>query len=321
MIKLIALDLDGTLTNDDKIITPRTVAALQKAQQLGVQVCLASGRPPYGMRPLAPLLYPQAPAQGSEVSSQNSERTSQGGGYPPIILLCYNGGHIEYDTITTATDGTTKTERHILIEKELDKAAIPMLKDFQERSGMTLMTYYEDKIYTEHPDDPYVAVSSRNNKMKVVGINDFNDFVTGKDIPASLNKCLMVGDPEKVRQWEPIMQAAFAPDNKQQESSNNKHESCHLNIMHSTPYFIECLPPGIDKGLALEAMLPQLGLKREELMTFGDSFNDIGMIKYAGIGVAMANADEEVKAIADYVTDSNNDDGIATAIEKFIFNS
>lgn len=336
MIKLIALDLDGTLTNDDKIITPRTVAALQKAQQLGVQVCLASGRPPYGMRPLAPLLHPQTAAQTDNAplpTKQGNGVSAQGSDYPPIILLCYNGGHIEYDTIITNPDGTVKKERHILVEKELDKATIPMLKDFQERSGMTLMTYYEDKIYTEHPDDPYVAVSSRNNRMQVVGIHDFSDFATGKEVPAclknnnkaayasdnesstsfALNKCLMVGDPEKVRQWEPIMQAAFAPDNKQQQS-------CHLNIMHSTPYFIECLPPGIDKGLALEAMLPQLGLKREELMTFGDSFNDIGMIKYAGIGVAMANADEEVKAIADYVTDSNNDDGIATAIEKYIFN-
>ena len=90
-----------------------------------------------------------------------------------------------------------------------------------------------------------------------------------------------------------------------------------MNILHSTPYFIECLPLNIDKGLALQALLPVLGLLREELMAFGDSFNDIGMLRYAGLGVAMENADEEVKAIADHITSSNEDDGIAAALSFF----
>jgi hydroxymethylpyrimidine pyrophosphatase-like HAD family hydrolase len=63
--------------------------------------------------------------------------------------------------------------------------------------------------------------------------------------------------------------------------------------------------------------LPLIGLQREELMAFGDSFNDIGMLRYAGIGVAMSNAEEEVKAFADYITSSNNDDGIAAALNHF----
>ena len=112
----------------------------------------------------------------------------------------------------------------------------------------------------------------------------------------------MVGPPEAVKQWETALQQAFEG---------------RLNILHSTPYFIECLPQRIDKGIALEALLPLLGLQREELMAFGDSFNDIGMLQYAGIGVAMSNAEEEVKAFADHITSSNNDDGIAAALKHF----
>lgn len=265
MIKLIALDLDGTLTNEQKIITPHTMQALLRAQSHGVRLCLASGRPPYGMRPLAKQLH-----------------LAEHGG----LLVCYNGGHVE-----DCSNGK------VLVERKLDVSLLPELCEWQERTGMTLMTYFEDHIYTERPDNKYVQVSVRNNKMTAVKVDNF-----ATDTPRPINKCLMVGEPEAVKQWEPRLQEAFHG---------------RMNILHSTPYFIECLPLNIDKGLALQALLPVLGLLREELMAFGDSFNDIGMLRYAGLGVAMENADEEVKAIADHITSSNEDDGIAAALSFF----
>ena len=165
---IIALDLDGTLTNDRKEITPRTRELLITLQRKGARVCLASGRPPYGMRPLAEQLC----------------MADYGG-----VLLCYNGGYVE-----ECSTGKVLTERHI------DEALLPRLIEWQQETGMTLMTYHEDKIYTEHPDDPYVAQSSRNNKMRVVGVKDFLH-----DVPRPINKCLMVGSPELVRQWEGYM--------------------------------------------------------------------------------------------------------------------
>lgn len=265
MIKLIALDLDGTLTNDEKIITPHTMHSLMQAQRHGVRLCLASGRPPYGMRPLAEQL-----------------QLSEYGGF----LICYNGAHVE----ECATG-------RVLVEQQLDATFLQELREWQQKTGLTLMTYHDSHIYTEQPENSYVHISCRNNKMEVVKVDNF-----ATDAPRPINKCLMVGSPETVRQWETALQQAFEG---------------RLNILHSTPYFIECLPPRIDKGLALEALLPLIGVRREELMACGDSFNDIGMLQYAGIGVAMQNAEEEVKAFADHITSSNNDDGIAAALNHF----
>lgn len=263
--KLIALDLDGTLTNEAKEITPHTLTALMQAQRQGVRLCLASGRPPFGMWPLAKQL----------------QMERYGG-----LLLCYNGGHIE--------DCSTG---QVIAEQELPPDLLPYLYDCQQRSGMTLMTYHKDLIYTEHPDDKYVRISSRNNKMRIIGVSD---FIT--DTPRPLNKCLMVGDPSVVPHWEAVMQ---------RETAGRMH------ICRSTPYFIELLPSGIDKGTALNKLLNAMALTTDNLMAFGDSYNDISMIRNAGTGIAMGNAEEAVKAVADYTTDTNENDGIAKALRYF----
>ena len=91
-----------------------------------------------------------------------------------------------------------------------------------------------------------------------------------------------------------------------------------MSIYRSEPFFLEVLPLGIDKAKRLEFLLNHLGLKREELMACGDGFNDLSMIKYAGLGVAMSNAQPVVKEAADYVTLSNEEDGVAAAVKKFI---
>ena len=268
MIKLIALDLDGTLTDDNKNITPHTLEALMQVQRQGqeykedkslalqgVRLVLASGR----------LLHME-----------------QYGG----ILMCYNGGHVE-DCATG----------EVYVEQQLPEEVLPVLHDLQEQSGMTLMTYYEDKIYTEHPDNEYVAISAYNNKMQVVGIEDFV-----RDAPRPLNKCLMVGPHEKQVIWESRIQEATRDV---------------LSVCHSTPYFIELLPQGIDKGPSLVSLAAKLGIQPSEVMAFGDSFNDIHMLLLAGTGIAMGNAEEAIKQAADFVTLDNNHDGVAYALQQF----
>ena len=89
----------------------------------------------------------------------------------------------------------------------------------------------------------------------------------------------------------------------------------------SSPFFIEAVPLGVAKDRSLAALLERMGLTRENLMACGDGLNDRSMISYAGVGVAMQNAEDAVKAVADYVTAAdNNHDGVAEAIEKFILN-
>ena len=265
-IRLIALDLDGTLTNDEKKITPETKEALMEAQRMGVRLCLASGRPPFGMMPLV----------------EELEMARYGG-----ILMAYNGGYV-----MDCQSGK------VITEVILDDSLLFRLHEYQELSGMTLMTYHNDKIYTEHPNVSYVQISSRNNRMKVVGVENFT-----RDVPKPVNKCLMVGEPADVPYWEKEMQDAFCGE---------------MHILRSTPYFIELLPLGIDKGPALSAICNAMGMSVGNAMAFGDSYNDISMIKAAGIGVAMENAEDAVKASADIVTLSNNADGVAKVVKEVI---
>lgn len=111
----------------------------------------------------------------------------------------------------------------------------------------------------------------------------------------------MVGNPDIVPEWERRMQEAFRGE---------------MHILRSTPYFIELLPLGIDKGPALESIASRYDFLTDNIVSFGDSYNDVSMLRTSGIGVAMANADEEVKAAADMITLSNNNDGVAHVIEK-----
>lgn len=91
-----------------------------------------------------------------------------------------------------------------------------------------------------------------------------------------------------------------------------------LDVYKSAPYFLEIMPFGVTKGSMLPLLLDKLKIKREELAAFGDNYNDMTMIGYAGFGVAMGNAETDVKKIADYICESNDNDGIANTLDKFV---
>ena len=91
-----------------------------------------------------------------------------------------------------------------------------------------------------------------------------------------------------------------------------------MDAFRSAPFFVELVPKGIDKAQSLERLLEHLGLDATNLIAFGDGYNDMSMIKYANIGVAMSNAAPELRAIADYVTRSNDEDGVGVFLEKYI---
>lgn len=91
-----------------------------------------------------------------------------------------------------------------------------------------------------------------------------------------------------------------------------------MDVFRSAPFFVELVPMGIDKAESLKRLLAIMGIGTENLMSFGDGYNDISMIKLAGMGIAMENAAQEVKEAADYVTLSNEEDGVAAALKRFI---
>lgn len=110
-------------------------------------------------------------------------------------------------------------------------------------------------------------------------------------------------------------------------SSNNPYEHAEevyrrfgrdCTFYFSLPWFVEIVDQGVDKGDALKELAGKFGVHREEIIAIGDNFNDLPMIKYAGMGVAMGNAPGDLKKLADFVTGSHDDDGVAHVIEKFI---
>ena len=267
---IIALDLDGTLTNSEKIITLRTFDALMKAQREGVRLVLASGRPTFGIAALA-----------------NQLQLADYGGY----VLSYNGGRI--------IDWCKKT---VIFSQVVDQKLVPILYDFAEKAQLPIVTYLPDAILASTNEGEYLAEEARINGMPVVVAQNFVE--EAMQIAGGSTKFLIPGEPELLIQLESEMKAALSEQ---------------MEVFRSAPFFLELPPKGIDKAQSLQRLLTHLGLERESLMAFGDGFNDLSMIQFAGQGVAMANAVEEVKSIADFVTTSNEEDGIAHALEHLLF--
>ena len=90
-----------------------------------------------------------------------------------------------------------------------------------------------------------------------------------------------------------------------------------ITVYRSEAFFLECVPLNIDKATSLDDLLRYLGYTKEEMIACGDGYNDISMIEYAGLGVAIDNAKDEVKKVADFITLSNDDEGITHVINKF----
>ena len=152
------------------------------------------------------------------------------------------------------------------------------------------MTYTDEMILTEDENDKYVRIESDINHMPIKHVDDLK-----KAINFSVNKVLLTGEPDYVESILDVFKAPF-------ENT--------LSIYRSTPFFIEVMGKNIDKAASLQRLIEKLGIKQEEVISFGDGYNDLTMIKFAGLGVAMENSVDDVKQFADYVTLSNDDEGI-----------
>ncbi len=264
--KILVLDLDGTLTNKKKEITARTKETLIKAMEKGIVVVLASGRPTYGIVPLA-----------EEIG------LAEYGGY----ILSFNGGTI----INWAT-------KEVIFEKLLDKTMISPSYEMAKKHGVDIVSYINEDIVTEAGENKYIDYEAFLNKMPVRRVESFTEEITG-----SVNKCLIVGDADHLINLEETMKTAYGSE---------------MNIYRSEPFFLELMPHGIDKAASLGILLDKLSMSKDNMIACGDGFNDLSMIKFAGLGVAMENANDTVKEAADFITLSNEEDGVAHVIEKYL---
>ena len=268
--KLLVLDVDGTLLNDAKEISKRTLAALLKVQQMGVRIVLASGRPTYGLMPLAKML----------------ELGNYGG-----FILSYNGCQI-----INAQNG------EILFERRINPEMLPYLEKKARKNGFALFTYHDDTIITDSPENEHIQNEARLNNLQIIKEEEFSAAVDFAPC-----KCMLVSDDEE---------ALVGLEDHWKRRLNGA-----LDVFRSEPYFLEVTANGIDKAGTLARVLEQLQLNKQNLVACGDGFNDISMISYAEIGVAMTNGSEKTKASADCIAPSNDDDGIAAVIDCLLENT
>lgn len=206
------------------------------------------------------------------------------GGY----MLAFNGARI-----TKCSTGEVIYNR--TVPPEIIRPVWEYVRTFP---GLDIISYNDTQILSGICPNQYVETESGINDMEIVRLED---FPTALDFP--VNKLLIPGDPN-------ILETLIEPLRKQYHGL--------LNIYRSEPYFLEIMPRNIDKAHSLQKLLSSIGTSADQMICCGDGYNDLSMIEYAGLGVAMENAQPIIKESADFVTRSNDEDGILHVIDLFM---
>ena len=255
--QILALDLDGTLTNSKKEISAPTLEALIEIQQKGKKVVLASGRPTQGVLPLARQLH-----------------LEEYGGY----VLSFNGGRII----------DCRTGQAVYNRSLPSGVAEPLTRIIGNYPGLDILAYLERNLLSAFCPNQYSQPGIFHQPHAHHPGGRFHQ-------PRSRiqpNKFLVTGEPDLIREAKKDVTEYFRS---------------YLSIYCSDPFFLEIMPPRIDKAHSLLRLLTSIGLTADQMICCGDGYNDLTMIETAGLGVAMANAQPLVKERADYVTRSNDE--------------
>ena len=266
--KLIAVDVDGTLVNSQKIITEKTKLCLKKAIKEGHKLIIVSGRQTEGLFELADEL----------------DLGASGG-----LLSAYNGGMI-YDY----------GKKKVLVEHKLDKKLAEEILSFSKNLKLELMIPYGPYIITDKKDNPYAEREAKILNVKATVREDIYD-----KLDFSPNKILFAQDEDKIDGEVKKLKEKFGESTEQVKSAR---------------FYYELMPKGLSKGQSLLEAAEILKIPREDILAFGDEMNDLSMIEAAGTSVAMGNAIKLVKEKADFVTLSNDEDGIAYYLENYLLN-
>jgi cof-like hydrolase len=270
MIKLLAIDMDGTLLNEEKHIDTPQKEAVQKAIEAGIKVVLCTGRPLFGVLPV----------------------------YGELELEKYNLD--EYVILNNGCSLRKTTNWELLDNKEITKEDVIYLDKLRKGYNLDL---------TVSNDNDYFVVGDKANKYtiedgKLVYVDikpiSLEEATSGKH---TFFKSMYLGEEEEIQRFK----------NDNENLLKDKYDAVLSQI-----HIFEMLPFGTNKAAALKELAEKLGIEREEIMTIGDGNNDVEMLEFAGIGVAMGNGTESAKKAANYVTDTNENHGVAKAIEKYI---
>jgi len=189
----------------------------------------------------------------------------------------------------------------ILFRRVIPSAVAAEIVQYVMERGIYVQVYLENRVITTELNKwsrEYARIAS-----VPIEEEDLSSLLSQE--PEGVEKILLMGEESELDQLAPLLAQRYG-------------ERVHLT--KSKPCFLEMTDYSVNKGVALSALAEHLGIVQEEVMAIGDSFNDLEMIKYAGLGVAMGNARSEIKEQADIVTVTNEEDGVAEAIERYVLN-
>ncbi|MGO2099658.1 Cof-type HAD-IIB family hydrolase [Vagococcus salmoninarum] len=268
MIKLIAIDLDGTLLKDDKTISERNITTLKAAKAQGVKVVLCTGRP-----------------LNSVLAHLETLGLTDHGDY----AVTFNGGLVQ------AND-----TGEILSQDVMSVADAKDIYELTSRLEIPLDAVAGDYVYRIQPQPvAYPSMYDQLNKILIFEDRTFLELAADQMI----NKMVSAIPAEYLEEKLPQVPADY-------------HD--RYNIVRSGEFLFEFLPKHVSKANGLAKLGALLNIEKSEMMALGDEENDLAMIEYVGLGVAMANATAELKGAAQYITETNENHGVALAVEKFV---
>lgn len=268
-IKLIAIDIDGTLVDSHHQISDENKKAIQAAHKKGVKIILTSGRPYFGISPALELL-----------GLQEAD-----------CLAISNNGALVHNAKTGET----------LHENLLTHQDYLLFSEFAKKQDLPFHAISDNKIYTSNKAiSPYTVHESylTNTPLFFRAEDEINPHLT-------YSKIMLCHDKT---------QLDLAQKQLPDEIIKN------FNIYRSTDFFIECLSKKASKGIAVQFAAKYFNIAPENIMVIGDQYNDLSMFEFADCKVAMGNAIKELKQQATFVTTTNDESGVAVAINKFVLN-
>ena len=259
---LVALDLDGTLLNDNHIMTDRNRRALRDLSAQGIIVVLVSGRMHQSILPIS-----------NQIGLEN-----------PIIS--YNGGMI----------------KHATTEKVLHHSPIPALiatelVEYCDRRGLHFNFCLNDRLYIKTRNQWSQLYEERTGVVATV-LDNLHQLYG--ETPTKMQ---VLDTPERIKRLLMEFKENFGK---------------RLYVTRTQIEYIEFMNPHVSKGRALETLAAQINVPMDLVVAFGDGYNDESMMKAAGFRIAMGNSVEEIKACADYIAETNHNDGVAKAIEQLL---
>lgn len=262
MYKMIAIDIDDTLLNDDLIVTDSTKAALTAAIEAGVVITLATGR-----------MFPSAKKVANQINLN-------------VPLITYQGSLVK-----------NLLDEQVLYERTVPAHIARLVYEYSEEHGLHLQGYHDDQLY----------VKEDNQKVKDYAAFVKVDYVVEPNIERiiklPMTKMLFFDEPEVLDRHAAYLSKIIGNE---------------VHITKSKPFLLEFLHKEGTKGHAVQFLAQHFGIDTTQVIAIGDSWNDKEMLEVAGLGVAMENAIDSLKQIADYITLNNNNGGVKHVIDKFI---